>query len=195
MLAFMNLPMITSKLREFYDKYKRLPTHGEMVKLFHYASRGSTHYLVKRLIQEGIVARDDYGKLVPKKLLSIPMYGLIKAGYPMPVDIQEDRNLDLHTLFSKVTGNSFALTVSGDSMKDEGINEGDIVVITKTADVHTGDIVAACVDGEWTVKYFHKENGDVVLMPANKNYKPIYPKNSLEIGGVVTHVIRQYRNV
>lgn len=189
----MNLPLITKRLRLFYDRNKRMPTYGEMCKVLGYKSKGAVRYTVQRLIEEGILEKDEKGKLLPKNLFSIPMYGIIKAGYPMAVEIQEDRQLNLHVLFRQVTQNSFALTVSGDSMMEEGINSGDIVFVSKDVVVKNGDIVAACVDGEWTVKYFHKQDEKVSLIPANKRYPTIYPKETLEIGGVVTHVIRSYR--
>jgi SOS regulatory protein LexA len=189
----MNIEVITTKLREFYSKHHRLPTHGEMVKLLHYTSRGSTYYVVKRLLEEGILIRDEQGKLIPKTLLSIPMLGIIKAGYPMPAEVQKDSYLNLHLLFSNLSSTTFALTVSGDSMIDEGIYENDIVIIEKNKTPKTGDIVAACVDGEWTVKYLQKKGNVVSLHPANKKYPVIYPTESLEIGGVVMHVLRNYK--
>ena len=189
----MNLDLITAKLRDFYTKHHRLPTHGEMVKLFHYSSRGSTHYLVKRLLQEGILAKDEQGKLIPNNLLRIPMLGVIKAGFPMPAEVQHDNYLNLHLLFNHLSDASFALTVSGTSMIDAGIHEGDIVIIDKHQQPKNGDIVAACVDGEWTVKYFQKHNGQVSLVPAHPAYPVILPEISLEIGGVVVSVIRRYR--
>jgi repressor LexA len=189
----MNLIFITAKLREFYIKRQRLPTHGEMVKLLNYQSRGSTYYVVKQLIKKGIVAKDEQGKLIPKSLLSLPLLGVIKAGYPIPAEVQEDNYLNLHTLFSHLSKATFALTVSGDSMSDAGIYEGDIVIIDKKREPISGDIVAACVDNEWTVKTFHMQEGRVSLIPANKKYPVLEPKESLEIGGVVVHVIRSYR--
>lgn len=189
----MNVPLITTRLRYFYDRNRRMPTYREMCKLLGYQSKGAVRYTVQKLIKEGILEKDETGTLKPKNLFSIPMYGIIKAGYPMPVDVQEDRQLHLHVLFRQVTQNSFALTVSGNSMIDEGINNGDIVFVNRNAEVHNGDIVAACVDGEWTVKYFQKRGDRVALIPANKRYPTIYPKETLEIGGVVTHVIRSYR--
>jgi len=170
-----------------------MPTYGEMCKVLGYQSKGAVRYVVQKLIAEGIIEKDEKGKLFPKHLFSIPMYGIIRAGYPMAVDVQEDRQLNLHVLFRHVTQNSFALTVSGDSMSDEGIQSGDIVFVSKDAQVRSGDIVAACIDGEWTVKYFQKEGDTIALVPANKSYPVMYPKTSLEIGGVVTHVIRSYR--
>ena len=78
-------------------------------------------------------------------------------------------------------------------MIDEGIYEGDIVIIDKKRDPANGDIVTACVDNEWTVKIFQMREGRVSLIPANKKYPVIEPKDSLEIGGVVVSVIRSYR--
>jgi repressor LexA len=189
----MNLDLITTRLRQFYMQHHRLPTHGEMVKLLHYSSRGSTYYLVKVLIKEGILERDEEGKLTPKNLLSIPMLGVIKAGYPMPAEVQKDNYLNLHRIFNNLSNATYALTVSGDSMIDEGIYEGDIVIIDKNREPVTGDIVAACVDGEWTVKTLKKKGSEVTLHPANKKYPVITPTQSLEIGGVVVHVLRSYR--
>lgn len=163
-----------------------------MVPLLHYASRGSTYYVVKRLLQEGILEKDENGKLIPKDLLNIPMLGTIRAGYPVPAEIQQDRQLRLHTLFENALTASFALLVSGDSMIEAGICEGDYVIINSSIEAKNGDIVAACVDGEWTVKMLRKDNDVIVLLPANKQYQPIHPRESLTIGGVVVNVIRKY---
>lgn len=189
----MNKELILNRLRGFYDRNKRMPTYGEMCKLLGYRSKGAVRYVVQKLIEEGVLSKDASGKLLPKDLFSIPMYGVIKAGSPTGIDVQEDSRLNLHVLFNNVAGGSFALRVSGDSMVEEGINDGDVVFVNKDLAAKNGDIVAACVDGEWTVKYLNKNADGVVLLPANKKHKPIYPKNSLEIGGVVTHVVRSYK--
>lgn len=180
-------------LRDFYKWHKRLPSYGEIRKLCQYASKNASYYLVNKLIEQGVIEKDRQGKLVPKNLFRLPLLGIIKAGYPIPAEVQEDNHLDLHTLFTRLSTATFALTVSGDSMIDEGIFEGDIVIIDKKREPTNGDIVAACVDNEWTVKRFHKEEGQVSLVPANKKYPVIEPKVSLEIGGVVVSVIRHYR--
>ncbi len=170
-----------------------MPTYGEMCKLLNYQSKGAVRYVVQQLIEEEILEKDEQGKLIPKKLLSIPMLGVIKAGSPIPADIQPDRYLNLHLLFENISSATYALTISGDSMIDAGIVEGDVVIIDKEKQPVNGDVVAACVDGEWTVKYFQHKDGIVSLLPANEEYKPIYPQISLEIGGVVISVIRQYQ--
>jgi SOS regulatory protein LexA len=189
----MNKALILTRLKYFYIRNKRLPTYGEMCKLLGYQSKGAVRYVVQKLIAEGVLEKDKQGVLVPKNLLSLPLLGVIKAGYPIPAEVQEDKYLNLHLLFDTMSSASYALTVSGDSMSDAGIYEGDIVIIDKKREPTNGDIVAACVDNEWTVKYFQKQDGRVSLLPANKQYPEISPQQSLEIGGVVIHVIRSYR--
>ena len=189
----MNLDLISERLRIFYRQHKRLPTYGEMCIVLRYQSKGAVRYTVKRLIEANILEKDESGILVPKNLFTVPHFGQIKAGYPTPVETVEGRGINLYDILNGISYTSFALTVRGDSMKDEGINDGDLVIIDKRNDVKNGDIVAAMVDGEWTIKYFQKENGNISLVPANKNYPIIKPQVSLEIGGVVVHVIRSYK--
>lgn len=188
----MNTPLIVARLKLFYKQNHRMPTHGEMVKVLRYSSKGSTYYVVKKLIEQGILAKDDNGKLIPKKLLDIPLLGTIKAGYPVPAEVVEEESFNFHHLFRDLSSDSFALTVSGDSMIDAGIMDGDIVIVDKSYDVHNGDVVAACVDGQWTVKYFEKNDQQVQLIPANQHYPTIKPLYQFIIGGVVKHVIRSY---
>lgn len=100
--------------------------------------------------------------------------------------------IDVYDYLLNRSGTIFSLTVKGDSMIDEGIHEGDIVIVEREREPRNGDVVAAQVDGEWTVKYYQNAYGEVSLHPANKNYPVIVPRESLEIGGVVVSVIRKY---
>jgi repressor LexA len=77
-------------------------------------------------------------------------------------------------------------------MIEEGIKEGDLVVVERRNDAKDGDIVIAEIDGGFTMKYFKKKGNSVYLLPANKNYKPIYPENDMRISAVVKGVIRKY---
>ncbi|MGH7204280.1 MAG: LexA family protein [Candidatus Levyibacteriota bacterium] len=189
----MDKALIITRLKYFYASNKRMPTYGEMCKLLKYKSKGAVRYAVQKLIEDDVIAKDENGQLIPKTLLQIPMLGVIKAGYPMPAELQVEQFLNLHLLFDQMSDASYALTVSGDSMIDAGIYEGDIVIIDKEREPIPGDIVAACVDGEWTVKTLRREDNGISLHPANKKYPVIYPTQSLEIGGVVVHVMRSYR--
>ncbi len=77
-------------------------------------------------------------------------------------------------------------------MIEEGIHDGDLVIVEKGRQPQNGDVVAACVDNDWTIKYFHRRDGEALLVPANSDYPVIRPKHSLQIGGVVISVIRKY---
>lgn len=180
------------KLRKFYRLEKRLPSYAEFCELFNFSSKGSAQYLVNQLISAGIIEKGDKGKLLPKKLIHIPHLGTIKAGYPMPAFEQRDDSIDVYQYIHDTTGDIYFLTVSGDSMIEALIGDGDKIIVDPKREPQNGDIVAAIVDNEWTVKYFFKRNGRVELVPANKKYPIIRPKESLEIGGVVISVIRKY---
>lgn len=161
--------------------------------MFGYSSKNAAVYLVNKLVEADILEKDEKGKLLPKKLFHIPHLGVIKAGYPAPIEASLGDSIDFYEYLLGVPGDIFSLTVKGDSMIDEGIHEGDIVIVEKDVTPRNGDVVAAYVDGDWTVKYFHQERGDVSLVPANSAYPVIRPTAELLIGGVVVSVIRKYR--
>jgi len=87
---------------------------------------------------------------------------------------------------------SFLLQVTGDSMTGAGIMDGDLVVVERERTPKSGDIVLAEVDGQWTMKYFRRQGGEVILEAANPAYPTIYPKEELKIGGVITASVRKY---
>lgn len=189
----MTIELAVKKIREFYIAQKRLPSYQEMQEILGFSSKRTSFTWAKKLIETGFLGKDHKGKLFPKGLFQIPLLGVIPAGIPMTAQNYADESIDLYEYLLNIPSNIFSLRVKGDSMIEEGINEGDIVIIEKGKEPIIGDVVAACVDGEWTVKYFYKEHGNAVLIPANPKYKKIYPKESLTIGGVVISVIRKYR--
>ena len=98
-------------------------------------------------------------------------------------------SLDLYNFILDLPGDVFSLTVHGDSMIDASIREGDIAIINPNKAAMDGDIVAALVDGECTLKYFYKDHKGVRLVPANPEYPIIYPETELIIQGVVLSLI------
>lgn len=187
----MNLQKAAEKIRKFFVTHKRMPSYQEIATLFHYTTKASSQYLVKKLLQTGVLEKDQNGKLLPKNLFTIPNLGIIKAGYPTVADMQHDA-IDVYDYLLNRSGMVFSLTVKGDSMVDEGIHEGDIVIVEKDREARSGDVVAACIDGEWTVKYYQNSYGTITLVPANSKYPEIHPTQSFTIGGVVVSVIRKY---
>jgi len=182
-----------SKLIRFYNRDKRMPTYSEMMSLFGFKSKNAVARLVDKFIEEGIVAKDHLGRLIADSSWdSIPMLGSVKAGFPSDVseELTDTINIDEYLVTKKE--NSYMLTVDGDSMIDAHIADGDMVLVEKTNVAKDGQIVIADVDGEFTMKYFKKSGDKVWLEPANKEFKPIYPKMYLNITAVVKAVIRKY---
>ncbi|MBU6370458.1 MAG: hypothetical protein KGH93_02200 [Patescibacteria group bacterium] len=180
------------KILGFYGKNGRMPVYTEMMKLFGFKSKNAVFKIVQKLVDEGIMTKDAKGFLIPAKTFGdIPYLGLVEAGFPTMVDALTDRmNLEEYLVPDK--SSSYILEVKGDSMIDEGIREGDLVIAERKKEPKDGDIVIAYVDGGWTMKFLRKQAGKTWLEPANKNYKPIYPKHDLQIAAVVKSVIRKY---
>jgi repressor LexA len=121
--------------------------------------------------------------------VNIPMVGRIAAGGPI---LAEQRVEEIFPMPKSLVGDGtlFMLEVSGDSMIDAAICSGDYVVIRQQPDAENGEIVAAMLDGEATVKTFQRKNGQVWLLPHNDDYSPIDGTHAT-ILGKVTAVIRR----
>lgn len=189
----MNLEISINKIRKFFRIQKRLPTYKEMADLFGFASKNAAFKLAQKLIDAGFLEKDASGKLIPKRLFApLGLAGIVKAGFPVPTEETLVDTISFDEYLIEKPEATFLLKVSGDSMIDAGIHPGDLVLIEKGRPVKPGDIIIAEVDGEWTMKYYQKENGNAVLVPANKNYPKIYPKQQLTVGGIVVSVVRKY---
>jgi SOS regulatory protein LexA len=189
----MNIDTATEKIREYYRQYKRLPSYQEMCDLLGYASKRSVHQIVHKLIEAGILQKDAHGRLMPKKLtLSLPVLGAIQAGYPTTADQVYFGNVQLEEFIVRNPLKSYMLQVQGDSMIDAGIQPGDYVVIEQCEKPKNGDIVAAQIDGDVTLKYFKSVPNGISLVPGNSKYPEFSPKESLRIFGKVVSVIRKY---
>lgn len=181
-------------LRQFWRQERRAPTYAEMLDLFGYKSKNAVFGLLRKLEEAGYVAKDENGRiaLLPKLTGTVRILGSIAAGFPVAEEEQESEAITLDEYLVKSPDNTYMLTVRGDSMIDAGIMPGDIVLVEKGPAPNQNDIVVACVDEEWTLKYYVRDNAGVRLEPANPKYKFIRPLRSLEIGGIVRAVIRKY---
>jgi repressor LexA len=133
------------------------------------------------------------GDLRRAPIRDVPLVGRIAAGSPI---LAEEDIEEIFPLPTELVGNDpvFMLRVSGDSMIDVGIFDGDLVVIRRQPDANDGELVAALIDGEEaTVKRLRRESGQVVLMPENRSYEPMVYENGVEILGRVVAVLRSVR--
>ena len=188
-------PLRAEQLRHFVRRERRLPTYTEMLKLFEVRSRNMVFKIVMSLADRGYLVKNDKGRLAPTNRLTgtVQMLGEIAAGFPSPAEEALLDTLKLDEFLVAKPDATYMLRVEGDSMIDAGIQPGDMVLVERGRRPRNGDIVIAQVDGDWTMKYFQKDAQGVRLEPANAKYRPIRPKRSLELGGIVTCVIRKYR--
>tara|TARA_E500000318_G_scaffold1676_9_gene2354 strand:+ start:19041 stop:19661 length:621 start_codon:yes stop_codon:yes gene_type:complete len=138
-------------------------------------------------IAEGISVPDE------SRPLKFPLVGKIAAGYPIEKVADADE-IDLVEFLSTVdkAGSTFALQVDGESMRDEGILDGDLVLLERAQVARNGDrVVALLEDGSTTLKTFFKEPDHIRLQPANPDFEPIRVK-FCQIQGIVKGVVRRY---
>lgn len=180
-------------LKKFFKKNRRLPSYSEMLNLFGLASKNAIFKIVNILVAEGFLKKES-GKLAPtSNFFALPVLGLVKAGFPILAE--EDRKyLTLDDYLIEDPVSSFLLTVSGDSLIEAGIFEGDLVVIEKKREASPGEIVLAEIDREWTLKILKRDQNKLYLASANIKYPPFFPQSELKIHGVVKAVIRKLRN-
>ena len=117
----------------------------------------------------------------------------ISAGFPSPAGDFEEARISLEKVLVKNKEATFYAKVSGESMKDAGLNDGDILVIDRSEEVKNNKIAVCYVNGEFTVKRIKIEKNYVYLVPENKKYNPIKitEENELIVWGVVTYVIKK----
>lgn len=182
-----------NKILSFYERQKRMPSYAEIMNLLGFKSKNAVYKLINKLIDANILSKDTSGRLIPNNLFQeVKLLGLVEAGMPTVAEEESLDTLNLDNYLIKNRMATYLLEVKGDSMIEEGIKEGDLVIVERRDDPKDGDIVIAEVDGGWTMKYFRKKGNSVYLQPANKNYKPIYPENDMKISAVVKGVIRKY---
>ena len=127
-------------------------------------------------------------------MVEVPLLGHVAAGSPILAEENHERTLNFDASLLSGQGPTFALTVRGDSMIEEGIHDGDIVIVRQDSSARNGDIVVALVDGEATVKYYFHEGERIRLQPANSGMEPIFvgPDQTTLIQGKVAGVVRVY---
>lgn len=180
---------------DFYVREMRLPSFAEMMPLFEVQSKNAVAKVVSQLEKREVLKRSGDGHIsLGAKAFAIPLLGEIGAGFPMPTQEDLGDAVALDSLLIVNRNSTFLLTVFGDSMVEAGIMPKDIVLVDTSLTPRPNDIVIACVDDDWTMKYFCRdERGRVYLQAANSKYPRIYPQEKLIIHSVVVSSVRCYR--
>ena len=194
---------IVDFISQFIQKNGYSPTLQEIADSIGVSSLATVHEHLETLVKKQVIQKyegsvrgieivDDRFK-PESKGLTVPIMGFIAAG--QPITPHTDPNASFQLSPSMVSGEkrSYVLQVKGDSMIEEGILDGDYVVVEERQEVHNGDIVVALLDnGLATLKRFFKEATRIRLEPANSAMAPIYA-TKVRIQGKVVGVIRKYQ--
>jgi repressor LexA len=202
--------MLTNKQEQvlnFIESYQlqngKSPTIREIKEFLNVSSDNSVLKHIVALEKKGFIQKDDTPRgiklldSVRQKLqtntVSVPVLGSIPAGGPVSAEAVID---DWITIDSKQVSNpknAFMLRVTGNSMIDAGIYEGDLLIADSKKQPRVNDVVIALVDNENTVKRLVSQNGQFYLKAENSEYSDIYPISNLAIQGVVTGLVRTYK--
>lgn len=191
---------IVTFIREYRSGRGIAPTQREICQHFGFSSFGTLQKHLRLLLEKGVLVRDWNQRrsldvaddAVPVAALEIPLLGRIAAGSPIEVLPGDDRIHVPESLTRK--GENFVLLVSGESMVDEGIRDGDWVVVHRRTRAENGEMVAALVNGEATLKRLYREaGGHVRLQPSNEKLLPIRAREEdVQVQGIVVGLMRRY---
>jgi len=202
------------EILEYIQLYRKergiAPTHREICEKFGFSSYGTVYKHLSLLEKKGLIRRDWNQKrgveLVedqdrePKSdskredrpaARELPLFGYIAAGRPLDVDVSDEMIAVPEHLTSR--GENYVLKVRGDSMVEDGILDGDLVIIARRDDATNGEMVVANVSGEVTLKRLYREGERVRLQPANSMMSPIYAAaRDVAVQGVVVGLMRRF---
>jgi repressor LexA len=176
------------------------PSTREIQKHFRFASQTSVMQYIAGLEKKGFLQRHA-GKaralitpIQKVRIHDVPIYGQIPAGMATLTeqDIEGHVSLDHHSANVSKSHGTFALRVRGDSMIGAHILDGDVVILEQSKEVHNGDIVAALIDGETTLKRYVIDHGRPYLKAENPRYPDLIPARELKIQGVMVSLVRKH---
>ena len=188
-------------LIDYYNKNYVYPTFDEMRDFLQIKSKSGIHKLLSSLEEKGFVNRLPHkaralsiNSSVNENEKNLPFLGRIAAGNPIEAITGNFEQISVPNYLINNKDEHFTLEVTGDSMVDAGIFDGDIVIIRKTEAANSGDIVVALIDqNEVTLKRFRSFKNSIALEPANKNYKiRLFGEDRVKIQGKLVGLIRKF---
>lgn len=189
-------------IKQYIDKYGYSPTLAEIAESIGVSSLATVHEHLQALVQKGMIKRFEGAvrgiEVLDKKVSSslkgieLPVLGMIAAGQPIMTFTDPDQTVNVPASMLSGKKRSYVLQVKGDSMIEDGILDGDYVVIEEQTIATDGDIVVALLDnGLATLKRFYKEPTRIRLEPANSTMQPIYATD-VKVQGKCVAVIRRF---
>jgi len=193
-------------LVQFQSKHTYAPTLREIAVATGHKSVSTIHVIIRNLIDKGYVQKVEGNTRILKvkdenvrsafmgidPSMELPLMGYIAAGQPLEPHVDPNATFQISASMISGSKTAYVLQVKGESMIEDGILDGDYVVIEKVDRASNGEIVVALVDDNLaTLKKFYQEGEQVILKPANSQMQPIYPK-TLKIQGRVVGLVRKF---
>src|SRR5581483_7279082 len=193
-------------LVQFQNKHGFAPTLREIANATNHRSVSTIHVILRNLVDKGYIQKVDGNarvlKIKDESIVStfmgvspsveLPLMGYIAAGKPLEPHVDPNATFQVSASMLSGSKTAYVLQVKGESMIEDGILDGDFVVIEKANDARNGEIVVALVDDNLaTLKRFYKDGDRIELHPANSTMQPIIPK-SLKIQGKVVGLVRKF---
>ncbi len=186
---------------DYIDENGYSPTQVEIKEHFGFKSLGSVQDYIRYLKNSGHLHSDansvrgltpvDYIHPEQSNVVEIPLHGSVAAGLPIEA-MEGSENIGIPSSMIGA-GSHYALTVSGESMIEDGIFDGDIIIVKEKKTASNGETVIATIDNEATVKRFYKKNNCIELHPANSSMKPIIVNDGdFQIKGILVGLYRSY---
>ena len=190
-------------IKQYIDKYGYSPTLGEIAEAIGVSSLATIHEHLQALVAKGVIKKFEgavrgievMDQVISKQLtgIELPILGFIAAGQPIQVYTDPDATIKVSPSMVSGKKRSYVLQVKGDSMIEDGILDGDHVIIEEQSTANNGDIVVALLEnGLATLKRFYKEKDRIRLEPANSSMSPIYATD-VKIQGKCVGVIRRFQ--
>lgn len=179
-------------LQQVYRQQRRMPSISEVASHFGHRSPTSIQRLFARLCDNGTLEKHGHQYGLTEAAVTRPglaILGTIAAGRPIEAIEEFDERIDLGDAYDPER--HFGLRVKGDSMIEALIGDGDIAIIRRQETCRDGEIVAAVIDGEATLKRFFRKKDHILLKAENARFKPLKVRN-VEIRGVLVAVLRSY---
>lgn len=196
---------LTRRQREMLDSIERFiqrnaysPTLEELGEMMGLSSLATVHKHLQNLEAKGLIRRNwNHSRAIELTSKTnvrggtLPLLGLVAAGLPIEaIEHQDSIEVPRDFIGKK---ESFVLRVQGESMIDEGIRDGDLIIVESRKSAQPGQTVVALIDGEATVKKFYPEGETIRLQPANATMAPLrYPAEQVQLQGVVIGLMRRY---
>lgn len=181
-----------SDLKAHFRSGGTIRTLDQICAMLGYSTRAGAKGFLQKLVSEGLLEFHDRSYSPTRLMTGFPLFESVRAGLPFTPQEEPSGTVEIDRFLIDHPNSTFLVRVKGDSMKDAGILQGDIVAIDRSREAKNGDIVIASLEGDVTIKYLDLTGASPRLLPANTEYSPIALEADSQILGVVVGSVRKY---